>query len=96
MKAFEIVGVGGERLACEQLATFAEYVQGEQFRFVVLRRPDTHEINVTHRESTKRVAVISGLVDRLGVDWVAVGRDEIQKLVTKHGAPKVRSVLAGA
>lgn len=83
----------GEPLEVDQLATFAHYVQGEQFRFVVLRMPDG-ETSLTHRESGKRVAVLPRLT--LAHDYVDAGKRAIEALVKKHGEARVRGVLAGA
>lgn len=79
-------------MECEQLATFAKYVLGIQFRFVVLRIGDT--ISLTERDSTARVCELPRLT--LPSDYVGAGRRAIAALIEKHGADRVRGVLAGA
>ncbi len=75
----------------EQLATFAHYVKGDQFRFLVLRMPDG-EISLTHRDSLKRVRTLPLLT--LSHDYVAAGHRAIDALIEKVGADRVHLVLS--
>lgn len=83
-------------MECEQLATFAEYVLGVRFRFVVLRIGDGVDgvISLTERDSTARVCELPRLT--LPSDYVGAGRRAISALIEKHGADRVRAVLASS
>ena len=88
MKTFSVKTTNGEALEGEQLATFAHYVQGAQFRFVVLLMPDG-SVSLTERGSGKRVSQLT-----FGCDYVKTGKAVIDQLVEKHGAARVRAVFA--
>lgn len=94
MKIVCVKSKDGQPLFGEQLATFAEYVQGVQFRFIVVRF-EGGTLSLTHRESGSRVAVLEP-IGRTANDLIQCGRSAIKALVKKHGEARVRSVLAGA
>ena len=97
MKTFKVTSKQGDTIELEQLATFAHYIQNEQFRFVVTREAPSLPIVVTHRASGKRVANIthSHQMASLG-DLVGAAKLAIGELITKAGEARVRSVLSAA
>jgi hypothetical protein len=100
MKTFEITGKDGTKHTVEQLGTFAFYVQGGQFRFVVTRAVHVgsdEAATVTHRASGKRVTGITytTLAAARG-DYADAGKLAMTALIEKHGEARVRSVLAAA
>lgn len=94
-KTFNIATPEGPK-AVRQLATFAYYIQGIQFRFVVTQPPG-EQAAVTHRASGKRVCHIThhNALASLG-DWVLAGKASLDILIQQHGEARVRSVLASA
>lgn len=95
-KTFMVAGRDGERtIPAEQLATFAHYIQGEQFRFVVTRLPGQAVAKVTHRASGMGVAEIRhSAIVAARLDWAVAGRSAVDELVERLGAARVRSVIA--
>ena len=96
-KTFEVKGKGGESLVAEQLATFAHYIGGVQFRFVVTKLPHEALPCVTHRASGSRVCGITAnaLIASLN-DAKVAGISAIKQLCEKHGEARVASVLRAA
>lgn len=92
MKTFKVKTTDGQTLEGEQLATFAFYVQSQQFRFLVLHMPDG-SISLTERETGKRVAQLE--FKATPTAYVQAGEDALRALIQKHGEARVRSVLAG-
>ena len=97
MKTFKVTSKQGDTVELEQLATFAHYIQNEQFRFVVTREAPSLPVVVTHRASGKRVTNIthSHQMAALG-DLVGAAKLAIGDLVAKVSEARVRSVLAAA
>jgi hypothetical protein len=97
MKTFKVTTKQGDTIELEQLATFAHYIQNEQFRFVVTREAPSLPIVVTHRASGKRVTDItpSQQMASLG-DLVGAAKLAIGALIAKAGEARVRSVLSAA
>jgi hypothetical protein len=97
MKTFKVTTKQGDTIEIEQLATFAHYIQNEQFRFVVTREAPSLPLVVTHRASGKRVTDItpSQQMASLG-DLVGAAKLAIGALIAKAGEARVRSVLAAA
>lgn len=97
MKTFTARNAAGEPLKVEQLATFATYIQGEQFRFVVTREAPLAMPVVTHRASGYKVCDIgyTSLSAALG-DWAGAGRLALRNLVADKGEARVASVLRAA
>lgn len=92
-KTFTVTGANGAKIEAEQIATFAHYVQNIQFRFVVTRVPGAAEMAVTERTSGKSACKLP--VMTLQSDALEAGKKALDALIAKHGAPRVRSVLAG-
>lgn len=92
MKTFKIWTPGGWKEVA-QLATFAYYVQGEQFRFVVTKDGGNAPV-VTHRGSGLKVADVNAAT-ALG-DYVVAGKAALDALTEKVGAARLRSSLAAA
>lgn len=98
IKYFKVAdGQGNKTLDAEQLDTFAYYVQGVQFRFVVTRLRGSSDVVVTHRASGKRICAVphGSIIAALG-DYKRAAVSELQKLVAAKGEARVRSVLAAA
>jgi hypothetical protein len=97
MKTFKVTTKQGDTIEIEQLATFAHYIQNEQFRFVVTREAPSLPLVVTHRASGKRVTDItpSQQMASLG-DLVGAAKLAIGALIAKAGEAWVRSVLSAA
>ena len=96
MKTFPIK-TGTGMVDAEQLATFAHYVQGGQFRFVVTRLHPHLPIMVTHRASTKAVCEVTPMgMMSANYDYAAAGRAALAKLIARVGEARVRSVLSSA
>ena len=97
MKTFKVTTKQGDTIEIEQLATFAHYIQNEQFRFVVTREAPSLPLVVTHRASGKRVTDItpSQQMASLG-DIVGAAKLAIGALIAKAGEARVRSVLSAA
>ncbi|KGC20292.1 hypothetical protein DM48_7853 [Burkholderia gladioli] len=88
---------GGRSIKAVQLATFAHYIEGVQFRFVVTRLPVPSSIGVTHRDSGKRVCELSDdAIAAAAGDYVVAARGELGKLIQRVGTARMRSVLAAA
>lgn len=92
MKTFKVKTTDGQTLEGEQLATFAFYVQSQQFRFLVLHMPDG-SISLTERKSGKRVAKLEA--QATPSEYVQAGERALNALIQKHGEARVRAVLAG-
>ena len=97
MKTFKVTTKQGDTIEIEQLATFAHYIQNEQFRFVVTREAPSLPLVVTHRASGKRVTDItpSQQMASLG-DLVGAAKLALGALIAKAGEARVRSVLSAA
>lgn len=88
-------GDGNKTIEAEQLATFAYYIQGEQFRFVVTRHLST--IALTQRASGKRVATIPYDSVRCALgDYKLAGESALRGVIDRAGEARVRSVLRAA
>lgn len=88
---------GGRTLEAEQLATFAHYIQGAQFRFVVTKLPGEVVGSVTHRHSGARVCAIPVIALQASAGDVKVAAiGELEKVIARAGAARVASVLRAA
>jgi hypothetical protein len=97
MKTFMVKSDNGAKLEAEQLATFAYYVQGVQFRFVVTRLTSGFEVALTHRESGSRVLRVPHISINAALgDHEVAAKAELKKLIDRVGEARVRSVLAAA
>ena len=97
MKTLKVTSKQGDTIELEQLATFAHYIQNEQFRFVVTREAPSLPLVVTHRASGKRVANITHLQQMAALgDLVGAAKLAIGELIAKAGEARVRSVLSAA
>lgn len=96
-RTFEVRGTDDTKLVAEQLATFAYYIGGEQFRFVVTKLPHEPLPSVTHRASGSRVCGITAnaLIASLN-DAKVAGMSAIKQLCDKHGEARIASVLRAA
>jgi hypothetical protein len=97
-RTFMCQAAGGRRtLEAEQVATFAHYIQGAQFRFVVTKLPGEVVGSVTHRHSGNRVCAIPvvSLQAALG-DVKLAAVSELKKLIERAGEARVASVLRAA
>ncbi|MEX3555292.1 MAG: hypothetical protein VB131_01230 [Burkholderia gladioli] len=97
-ESFLVAGLDGKKtLEAVQLATFAREIDGKRFRFVVTYRPRAgNEISLTHRDCGKRVCGIPHIAIQAALDDYGVaGRGELDKLIARVGAARVRSVLLG-
>lgn len=87
------------RIECEDAKRFSVYVQGTRFWFAVHRTAGSRLpfFHVSHWESGKKLCDVThsqqaaALGDIVGAAKLALGA-----LIEKHGAARVRSVLAGA
>ncbi|WP_396328518.1 hypothetical protein [Burkholderia anthina] len=98
MTTFMVADADGNRtLEAEQLATFAHYIQGVQYRFVVTKLPHEHVGSVTHRASGSKVCslTVNGMLAALN-DAKVAGEAELTKLIARHGEARVASVLRAA
>jgi hypothetical protein len=97
MKTFPIKNADGTTVQAEQLATFVHYIQAVQFRFVVTRGPGQQLPVVTHRASGLQVCALT-VGDCMAAlnDYKVAGQFALDNLIARVGAPRVRSVLAGA
>ena len=94
-KTFKIKTNDGTMRECEQLATFAAYVQNIQFRFVVIK--DGFDVSLTHRNSGSRVARIdNGQIMAARGDYELAGRSALKSVIDRAGEARVRSVLSAA
>ncbi|WP_186276557.1 hypothetical protein [Burkholderia gladioli] len=97
-KEFFVAGTNGERtIMAFQLATFAHYIENIQFRFVVTQIPGAAEVVLTHRNSGRRVCAVPHVsIQAAAGDYVVAARGELEKVIERAGAARVRSVLASA
>lgn len=87
----------GKRIDAEQLATFAYYIKGVQFRFIVTRLVASGERTVTHRASGLRLATVEpGTVIAAFGDYATAGRMVVQSVIAQHGADTVFDCLRAA
>ncbi|MCA8110243.1 hypothetical protein [Burkholderia cepacia] len=98
MKTFKVAGPDGQKtLIAEQLATFAYYIQGVQFRFVVTRLQGSTEVAVTARNSGSKVAAVPFVSVQASLgDYVTAGKSALMKVIERAGEARVRSVLTAA
>lgn len=76
---------------------FSHYVGNIQFWFFLHKTVGGHGLTVTHFESGKRVCdVPHHVVAACLNDTKAAAKMELDKLVARAGAERVRSVLSGA
>lgn len=88
---------GNGYLEAEQLATFAEYIDGYQYRFLVLKFENDPVLSVTERRTLQRVAGLPALSGGLRGDaLVEDARVHVRALVARHGPKRVRAVIDGA
>lgn len=86
-----------ERQQAQQLGTFVEYIENEQFRFVVTHAPGAVHPAVTHRATGMRVVGISHLARAAAMgDVIRAGRSQLAKLIAEKGAKHVHDVLRHA
>lgn len=97
-KTFLVADSDGNRtIEAEQLATFAYYIQGEQFRFVVTHAPRINTVALTHRTSGKRVAEVPHIsIQAARGDYKLAGEGALKALIARVGEARLRSVLAAA
>jgi len=92
MKTFRVVTAAGTADA-QQLATFAYYIGGKQYRFVVTRLP-LCPVVVTHRDSGLKVREIPHATQAACPgNYVDAARSVLDALVAKVGADRVRHVI---
>lgn len=95
-KTFMVKGADGKPIEARQLATFAYYLQGEQFRFVVTELP-LQLPGVTHRASGSRVCLLTPLeIQAARGDYADAGKRALKKVIDRAGEARVRSALAAA
>ncbi|SEJ85483.1 hypothetical protein [Achromobacter sp. NFACC18-2] len=95
-KTFKVDTASGP-VEAAQHATFAHYIQGVQFRFVVTQMPGEHLPSVTHRASGKRVTSITvGDLSAALNDHKLAGKAALEAVIRRAGEARVRSVLAAA
>lgn len=96
-KEFLVAGLNGRTIIAFQLATFAHYIENIQFRFVVTQIPGAAEVVLTHRNSGRRVCAVPHIsIQAAAGDYVVAARGELEKVIERAGAARVRSVLAAA
>lgn len=95
-KTFFVSGPNG-KIEAEQLATFAHYIGGEQFRFVVTKLPHQNEVALTHRISGMRVTVIpqTSIIAAVG-DYKVAAISALKALIDRAGEARVASTLRTA
>ena len=95
-KTFDVVSGTGETLTARQLGTFASYIKGEQFRFVVTQLPFEPPA-ITHRISGRRVCQITPTeIAASRYNMVDAGKSALRKLVQNKGADRIHDVLRSA
>ena len=96
MAKFEIrMVVGGKKMV--RAKKFAMEIQGEEFFFLFHKSPSHNCMKVSEFVSGKGVVDVPTMVIiQAGNDEIAAAKGEIQKLVDRVGAARVRSVLAAA
>ena len=83
----------GRAVEAKQLATFAHYIKGHQYRFVVTSQDGCGPV-VTHRLSGLQVCEMHNL--KLGADFVPSAVAAIKSLVSRLGEDRVDDVLSRA
>lgn len=95
-KTFNVAGPNGATPA-EQLATFAHYIQGAQFRFVVTRVIGQNIVKVTHRHSGKAVCEVTHASVAAALrDYAVAGKSALVSFIETKGEARVASVLRAA
>lgn len=97
-KIIKVADKNGERtIDAEQIATFAHYIDGKQFRFIVTRVVGSNRVSVTHRASGKSVADVTftSAQAHLG-DMASAGRAVVDALVNRAAARHVAAILTAA
>lgn len=84
-------------LQAEQLATFAAYIKGVQFRFLVTRLVGSNTVALTHRITGMRVCEIPmhSAISAAG-DWIIAGRVALKKLLESKGEDRIHQALTAA
>ena len=75
---------------------FSHYVQNIRFWFFCHKRDGSHVYTISEFESGKAVATIDYFDQFSGKPIKDLAKARIDALVVKHGATRVRSILAGA
>lgn len=93
-KTFMVAGSNRARtLPAQQLATFAHYLQGVQFRFVVTQLPND-QVRVTHRASGSSVTAVEwSTLSACRGDHKGAGVMALKKLIDRVGEARIASVL---
>lgn len=95
-KTFSVPLKDGAKGQAVQLATFAHYVAGKQFRFVVTML-EGYQAAVTHRASGMRVCSIPPTAStRTQVDAKRAGVEALRRLIERVGEPLVAAKLSEA
>lgn len=96
-KTFLVANSSGGKIQAEQLATFAHYIQSEQFRFVVTRIPGLNVAAVTHRHSGRRVCDVPSIgVQAAMGDWQRAGRNALEAFLASRDQQHVARTLRAA
>ena len=75
---------------------FSHYVQNQQFWFLLHEAVNSNALTVTHWDSGKKVLDVSMITRMETLDDKKAAKADLDKLIQRHGAARVRSVLAGA
>ncbi|MCA8065525.1 hypothetical protein [Burkholderia sp. AU38729] len=97
-KTFKVSGTNGSlSLEAKQLATFAHYINQQQFRFVVTQLPHEVTPSLTHRASGLRVASIPFIaIQAAAGDYKVAALSELQRLIERVGEARLASSLRKA
>lgn len=76
---------------------FSHYVANIQYWFALHDAPDHVAKSITHADSGMRVCLLgpTSILAALGDEMLAA-RSELDKVITRVGAERIRSVMAGA
>jgi hypothetical protein len=98
MQTFQ-AAIGDERRPVPEAKRFSHYIGGVRYWFAVHPAPDyVASLSVSHWDSGKRACLITPTerAAAVGMDDKALAKVALDKLVTKHGAARVASVLRTA
>ncbi|MCW3649140.1 hypothetical protein K6Y74_38655 [Burkholderia cenocepacia] len=97
-KTFKVSGTNGSlSLEAQQLATFAHYINQQQFRFVVTQLPNEATPSLTHRASGLRVTKISlTAIQAARGDYKVAAVSELKRVIEHVGEARLASSLRKA
>lgn len=85
---------GQKTIEAEHYATFAAYVEGTNYQFVVTRAPGEYGSKVTHRKSGYSLGPVeSSHVAAANFDQKEAGKLALAAIIAKHGEARVAGSL---